>query len=278
MERKIQSVVMIVCLLVLSATSIAAQSGASQMQTDKARREAEHMWEQMVKAKGGRERLHAVTNVLLISGDKPKDMGIELYVYPDKSWRWTQAPPAPNFASVHMVNLDRNVYLTANNVEPRAKMPVEMTDWRRRAIKWEMLQGACAHLLETKWMQPQPLRVTRQRVGGKLMDVIETLLRDAASGHEERMDFVVEPELLLVYRVVQYYEGEPVSFYCFDDYAAVDGIQMPRRTGKTNYRFWNEQCRYPYALKAQFNVDYDKSIFERPPSVAAGPQAWKPKH
>ena len=267
---------MVVCLLALSVMGIAAQGKAEQGQADRERREAERTWEQMVKVKGGRERLHSITNMLLTLGDKPRDTRIELYVYPSKSWSWTQAPPAPDVISVDMVNLEHGVYIVAANTG--LYNPVNVTDEHRRDIRQEMLERACAYLLETKWLQPVPLRVMRQRIGKENLDVVETRLRDADSGLDERMDFVIEPESLLVRRVVVYYKGKPVFYYCFDDYTIVDGIQMPRRTGKTTYRFWNEQCRYPYALKAQFNVEYNKTIFERPPSVAAGPEAWKPKH
>ena len=263
-------------LLLLSAAVVARQDGAQQMQADKERREAERTWEQMVKVKGGRVRLHAVTNMLLIMGDKPNNIGIRLYDYPDKYWHWTKAPPSPEVAWVTMANLEHQVLLIASNAG--LTHSERLTEERRQAIRWERLREACAYLLEINWLQPTPLRVTRQRIGKKLMDVIETRLHDAETEREERMDFVVEPESLLVYRVIQYYEGKPLSYYCFDDYTTVDGIQMPRRTGDIDYQFWNKECRYPYALKVQFNVDYDRRIFERPPSVEAGPEAWKLKH
>jgi hypothetical protein len=274
MKRNMQSLRVAICLLILSATNIAAQNSPQQTQADKERRAAERTWEQMVKVKGGRERLHAITNMLLTSGDKPKNMGVKFYVYPVKIWRWSQAPPSPDLIWVDMTNLDRNISLVANSND-KSPSAVEMTDWRRQAIRREILEEACAYLLETKWLQPEPIRETRQRVGGKLMDVIETRIRDAESGREGRMDFVVEPESLLVSRVIRYYEGKPVSFYCYDDYVAVDGIRMPRRTGNTNYRFWNEKCRYPYPLHTRFNVDYNPQLFERPPSAEAGAEAWR---
>jgi len=259
----------------VSVMRVAAQGRTTQTPADKERREAERVWEQMVEIKGGQERLRSTITMLLISGDKPKNMGVQFYVYPSKSWSWWQAPPSPDTVWVDMTNLERDISIVVSN--GGTYNPLEVTEERRRDIRREMLERACAYLLETKWLRPVPLRVTRQRVGGKLMDVVETRLRDAESGLDERMDFVVEPESLLVYRVVRYYKGKPLSFYCFDDYAAADGIQMPRRMGDIDYPLWNKECRYPYALKTQFNVEYDEKLFERPPSVEAGAEAWKPK-
>ena len=248
----------------------------TQTQADKERREAERMWEQMIKVKGGRERLHAITNMLLTSGDKPRDIGINLYVFPGKWWSWTQAPPSPDTIWVDMTNLERNISIVVSN--GGAYNPLEMTEQRRRDIRREMLQEACAYLLETKWLQPKPLRVTQQRVGRERFDVVETLVRDAESGLDERMDFYVEPESLLVYRVVRYYEGKPNRYYCFADYVVTDSIQMPRRAGRQVYRpeLWSKPffCGL-HSLSARFNVDYDPRLFERPPSVAAGANAWR---
>lgn len=273
MKRKMRNLVVIFWLFVLSAIGIV--SSTAQPQADKERREAERTWEQMVEIKGGRERLHAITNTLLTSGYKPNDMGVKLNVYPSKTWFWRTGLPVPKFAVVDVENSDVGISFNDNDTEPPSA--VKMSGRDRQSSRWEMLAEAAAYLLETKWLQPVPLRVTRQRVGGKLMDVVETRLRDAESGMDERMDFVVEPESLLVHRVVRYYKGKPLSFYCFADYAAVDGIQMPRRTGDIDYQLWDKECRYPYPLKTQFNVDHDPRLFERAPSAEAGAEAWKPR-
>lgn len=268
-------VVAAVYLLLLSASGVSAQSGSPPPPTDKERREAQRVWGQMLEVKGGRAQLHAIENVLLTSGTKPNDTGIDLYVFPGRLWSWRRAPPAPNVVWVEMVNPELGVRFVASNTGLiRAE---EMTEELSRDIKWGTLTKASAYLLETKWLQPEPRRVTRQRVGKEQLDVIETLLRDQVSGHEERMDFVIEPESLLVRRVVQHYKGKPVRYYCFDDYAPVGGILMPRRVGLNNYRFWEQRNCLSYSLAVRFNVEYDPGVFERPPTVAAGPEAWKPK-
>ena len=56
----------------------------------------------------------------------------------------------------------------------------------------------------------------------------------------------------------------------FCDYRDVGGIQMPSKE--------RMNPKYPmYPIAFQFNVEYDPEIFERPPSVEAGPDAWRPK-
>lgn len=276
MKQKMRNIAVMFWLFILSATGVAAQSTTAQTQTGKEQREAERLWEQMVKVKGGRERLHAITNTLFTLGDKPKDIGVKLSVYPTKQWFWRTGPPVPDFVAVSMVNLDLDVSLGARSGGlPNAD---EVTEETRRNIRQEMLQEACAYLLETKWLQPKPLRITRQRVSGKLMDVLETRVRDVESGLDERMDFYIEPESLLAHRVVLFYKGKPNSYYCFADYAMTDGISMPRQAGSQVYRpeLWNKPrlCGLS-SLSARFNVEYDPHIFERPPSVEAGADAWR---
>ena len=149
----------------------------------------------------------------------------------------------------------------------------------------------CIYLLEMRWMQPRPLRVSRQKFGKETLDVVKTLLTDEHTLEEmqgNRLDFAVDPETLLVRYVISYYEGMYASVYAFDRYALVDGIQMPGRYAlSTIYRrlkkdfhkrLKEEKKRFYYrALKFRFNVEYNKKLFKQPPSVAAGPNAWKPE-
>lgn len=264
------------CLLIMSMAGVAAQvSSEVQPATERERREAKSMWGHMLEVKGGRAQLHTVENMLLTLGTKPNDTRIDLYVFPGKLWTWKNAPPSQKVVWVHMTNPELGVRFVASNTGLISAE--KMTEELSRDIRWGTLQEACAHLLENKWLQPKPLRVTRQRVGKNQMDVIETHLRDEVSGREERLDFVVEPESLLVRRVLLYFKGKPLSYYCFDNYAPVSGILMPQRTGKTSYRFWEKQNCLFYSLAVRFNVEYDPGVFEHPPTVAAGPEAWKPK-
>jgi hypothetical protein len=118
------------------------------------------------------------------------------------------------------------------------------------------------------------------------LDVVETLVSYSETGDQERIDFLVEPETLLVRYVIDYYkdkEGKykdkPYEFHAFDRYTLVDGIKMPSRWDLLvgGYKELKKKKRYYYPLKFRFNVEYNKRLFKQPPSVAAGPDAWKPE-
>lgn len=240
--------------------------------TESEQRRAEKLWEQIIEAKGGREKLHSVTNMVLTKGNSPDNLGVYFDVFPYKSWTWRKGPPTPKVIWIDMVNLDYGVYLTAGNEGLLRNDRVSKE--RHDMIVRETIGHACVYLLETKWLQPKPVRVERKKIDKELLDVVETQLSDPAIGIEERMDFAVEPETLLVRWVVEYYQGKPLSYYYFDGYTTVDGIQVPLRYGD----LWSfTERKYFMPLKFDFNVDYNKQLFEKPPTVEAGSDAWKPK-
>ena len=44
--------------------------------------EAKKFWEEMIKAKGGREKLHSVSNMFITNEGKPNNLWIRFWVYP----------------------------------------------------------------------------------------------------------------------------------------------------------------------------------------------------
>ena len=137
----------------------------------------------------------------------------------------------------------------------------------------EKFTHGCIYLPETKRLQPRPIRYERKKIGEEQLDIIEAHLYDSTVGLDERMDFAVDRETLLVRWVVSYHKGKPLGHYYFDGYASVDGIQMPPRYG--NLRSFTDK-KYFMPLNFQLNVEYDKQLFEKP-TVKSGSDAWKPK-
>jgi hypothetical protein len=273
MIKTFKSVVIICVFLFISLISAIAQTETtSQLPTEKERVEAEKLWEQIIEAKGGRKKLHSVTNMVLTKGDKPDNLGVFFYVFPNKYWRWTQGPPSPKTIWVHMTNLDYGVYMVASNEGLVGNDKLSEEDHNLTLV--EKLTHGCVYLLETKWLQPKPTRVERTKIDKEQLDVVETHLYDSTIGIDERLDFAVEPETLLVRWVVRYYNGKPLFYYYFDRYTTVEGIQMPLRYG--DQRNFTEK-KYFIPLKFELNVKYNEQLFEKPPTVEAGSGAWKPK-
>ena len=251
---------------------------AQQRPTDKERDAAERLWEKIIEAKGGREKLHSVTNMLVTKGDSPDDLGVFFYVFPNKSWSWTKGPPSPKTIWVGMTNLDYRVSLVADNQGLLTNN--EVSRERHDNIIKENLREACSYLLDTRWCQPRPLRVTRLTIDDRKFDVVETRIEDKETGYVDRIDFAVEPESLLVSRVFDYGGNpdrtEPLGVICFDNYHLVDGIQMPQASYSRIFHKLTDKC-YFHPLSVRTNVEYDKQLFEKPPTVEAGSNAWKPK-
>ncbi len=177
---------------------------------------------------------------------------------------------------VKMANLDNGVFyvgsfeglLTVNeNVGPKKK-----ADYYAG-----YLMDGCAFLLETKWLRPTPVRVTQDTIGKQRFDVIETRLTHLNEYQDWRMDYYVDPESLVVKGVASYpAAGNRSHFIRFGGYTTVDGLSVPTKMA-TTFKVEEPKKSAYTPLTFRFNVDYDPKIFEHPPSVEAGPDAWKSK-
>ncbi|MGB9177709.1 MAG: hypothetical protein WCB68_00570, partial [Pyrinomonadaceae bacterium] len=88
---------------------------------------------------------------------------------------------------------------------------------------------------------------------------------------ERRVDFYLghESHLPLKMALVDRDDGRAYYSIEFYEYAETQGIQLPRYIG------FRGKGHLPQVF--QFNVEYDEQVFKCPPTVAAGPDAWKAK-
>ena len=121
------------------------------------------------------------------------------------------------------------------------------------------------YLLETRWVKPTPVSVSKGEVRGRRADVVRTILGDRT------VDFYLDRETRLPLRValISRLDGKVYQYKTFSEYADVGGIQVPLVVrldggGKLPTSF-------------QFNVEYDRRIFEEPPSALAASDAWRAK-
>ena len=72
---------------------------------------------------------------------------------------------------------------------------------------------------------------------------------------------------------VESFENDNFSYRIrLADYVGIDGIEMP-----TKLIFEDSDGDMEYRRSYKFNVEYDESIFVKPPPFEAGPEAWKKK-
>jgi hypothetical protein len=270
MKNFVSSVVLICIAIAVfgNKTKVDAQNE----ETKKAR----ELWEQVIAAKGGREKLYAVRNLAvsektIIKRPKKDFSGFHtesLFVLPDKWWSWVDEPPfgigiwAYDFTSQIGWEVDKG--FPSQTVKPSTD------DIRFRFVKEEFIQSQMIYLMETKWIQPTIVGARTERLSFQKVDVVET------SYGTQKFEFFIDRKTHLPKQVIirtRFEETgtsidgrEHVESFILDDYVEVSGIKFPkvvRRSDESN------ETTY------QVNVDYKKSIFERPPTLDMGSEAWK---
>jgi hypothetical protein len=238
---------------------------------------AQELWERVIETKGGRKKLHAITNVALTSHAKVQysmfktyDNHVEsLFVFPDKEWRLDDNRPSVFGLRMEMYNYKtRMKYHGTFGNAISGLVPFEDADEKYRLDS--NLAGLVIYLLETKWWQPVPETVTSRKKGSRKVDVIQTLFNNG------RLDFVIDQKTYLPIQIIGYYQDKTTGenrqkIYNLSDYVEVDGIMMP---SKLSFGGENGVKNLTY----QLNVKYDESIFITPPPFEAGPEAWKLKN
>ena len=222
---------------------------------EKEQKEAHKAWEALIREKGGRQKLESLESffVSIYSG---KSKISTLHVLPNLVWNGIYDLDGEPFASTVDSATSTNVMANERGEIERWKGPVSQ-DYNDQRI---------VYLLETKFDKPEPVRISRQRIGKKLYDVLEANFR------EHIFEFYYEAEEMLVRRVVLYYaRGKVLQIYDFDEYEVIDGIEMPAYEDRYDNRI---KPGAKYRITFGFNVDYDPELFTRP-LKATTPDAWK---
>lgn len=246
-------------LFLVGAILTAGASGQQPEQSgDSTEKRAKELWESAISAKGGRERLNKVQNLLVTYGGKHKT--VRLYVFPNKYWDWNDNRPSPLGLSVVLYNLDKGFgYIIMGD----SRLPRKEDNYWLNGRDM-LLEEQLAYLMETQWVRPVPIKASEGTLNGKPVDVVYARLEvwtikymlDKTTHLPMKFDWYGQPE----------HEGLlPIDLV---DYFEVDGIKFPRtvRYGpKTAF----------FAQSYLVNVDYDKRLFDQPPSIEDGPDAWR---
>jgi hypothetical protein len=227
---------------------------------------ATSVWEQAIAAKGGRERLHSIRNLVVdfredfsrsTRPDVATSENIEgLYVFPNKLWEFYDHRPGLMGASGLMLDATREITWGSNGYPAKNAYP----DLVRRLSEVQYL-----YLMETASVQPALVGVKADRFKGTDVDVVETRVGD------ERVDFWIDRASHLPARVVStrtLRAGAPLQVvHRLTDYQSIDGIQMAARVRTGDDETDKVSTTY------RFNVDYDESIFN-PESLRFETHGW----
>jgi hypothetical protein len=138
-----------------------------------------------------------------VSSRSEKQSGIfseELYVFPDMLWSWTDYRPAVFGLLVRMYNYDTKTKYIITDGEPNHPAePFTENELAGRGFPITQLM----YLMESKWLKPKPVKVTTERIGFRVVDVVQTEVDGL------RYDFAIERKTHLPIRFTFYsqYKG-----------------------------------------------------------------------
>ncbi|MBS1787314.1 MAG: hypothetical protein JST85_06320 [Acidobacteria bacterium] len=248
--------------LILIVNSISGQTHKDVIE----KQQAQAIWEQVIAAKGGRENLYRVNCFARLDttgGDRSSD----LYVFPDKFFRYT-GTSHPEFGTMsQMFNFESNTGYTVWGAfdPPRVnkKFPI---DGQLRSY----FRSVFVYLLETKWLKVEPLRPIKGKIGQQEVDGVEVFLpgfypADSGTIYKVYLDAKTRLPLRFVDRMVAYDAESSVDYR---NYKEMKGVMM--QTEVNSGHGWNP-------CPVEVNPDYDPQVFERIPDIKAGPYQWRKK-
>ncbi len=258
--------------LLMAAVCSHAQDGNRQEVSGNPVREqrARELWELAIAAKGGRERLYAVRNLLISIGKKHRT--VKFAVFPDKFWQWADSRPSPLGLNITMYNIEKQLgYWDLGDGKP----PTPRQNWKvpHGNLLWQQIM----YLMETQWVKPVPYDFGEETLHGRIYDVVFTRVEGDKISY--LLDKITHLPAAFRYHTLvdkKDRQGKTIATVEVDDpiefreYTEVNGIQMPSQVS------WSETLPF-MPLTYQINVEYDEQLFEQPPSVAAGPDAWRKK-
>lgn len=236
----------------------------------KTQTEAAGLWEQAIEAKGGRERLYSIYNMVVSAhqdytthkGRKNRVRREALYVFPNKYWFYDDYGPDVFGIGMHMYNYDTGMQYVGGPGDPQTRLePINKTTERTRHEG-----GPITLLLETRWLKPIPLKARAERIGLKKVDVVQTDINGT------RVDFALDRKTHLPIEV-RFYDVVDNKTYIdvqrLSDYTEVSAIKVPQ-TVKLSDGTLDKSV-------IQFNVKYNEDIFTNPPT-RIDPETWRPKN
>lgn len=286
-------------VLVVLAFSISVKGQVEATDVNRAR--ARQLWEEALQAKGGRDRLHSVQSFLItgeihvdaVSGSHMTEVQW-LHALPGKAWLYEYTPEFKVYLDATVINIERNLCMKtlspAKGDVPSLSLCLPTTYAER------LIQNPSIYLMETKWIRPEPIRTYEGRRGLKRVDVVETAVGNL------RVDFYLDRKTRLPVKLVtdeygginEETQAMGLTVY-FDNYVAIDGIQMPTRVVREpRHVSLNEfsvpslvlshEPRFPEKVRRdielltyKFNVEYDETIFNGPASRKVKATDWKPR-
>lgn len=253
-------------VLAIALIMIMSQIGSGQEAS-----EAKAIWESAIKAKGGRNALAKINNILIqytspsrtTSGRAYEREETALTVLPDKVWSYTDERPEVFGEFVSMLNYEKMIqYFGPKGSSEISTKPIPDKDRTRKDYQ----NSTIFYLMESKWLKPKPLGVKEDTLGSEKVLIVQTNVDG------RRVDFALNRSNYLPTKIITYdtdVDGVVRAHeMTLSNYIEIDGIKIPRTAKYDMFGTKN--------LTVRFNVNYDPSIFTHVPNEL-GPDAWQRK-
>lgn len=221
------------------------------------------VWDAMINAKGGRERLHQIKTIYIEETQtwwrllrRHRLQRLVFYRLPDFQWSWFD--PGSDMFPVSVSRWNLQTRSGTSDPPPRDTQ----TGYRGNLRHAFLLTDQIVYLFETEWLKPQPVACRAVSAGQRL----EVTVNDM------RYIYDVPDETFLPTKVVEIGDVDSIE-HQLGDYTKVDGLMMPR------WHLRRFRRLAPMNLKVEFEINpsYDRGILAAQPSLAAGPRAWRAK-
>jgi hypothetical protein len=264
-----------------AATPGISQTADQAVVLDKANQsEARRFFDLAIAAKGGREKLRAVSSLMMTSDGvgrwsmfkKFPIHIVDVYSLPWKKWTWNDHGDSIFGLSERMYNfengqkyfLDPNQPELIGNAYPRSDNGQivtigKLTDFEPPdlPLKGKKMDGLATYLLILSWIEPDVLGMYRE--DGHY--VIHTKLGENA------IDIVLDRKTYLP-REWRSGMGKPLRGVWLRKYQEFDGIMMPTESGEIGQ---DAKWKHRY----EFNPAIDNSIWLSPPPRTLGENGWR---
>jgi hypothetical protein len=186
---------------------------------------------------------------------------------PNRWWEFLDYRPGQMGYSVRVLDTRTGLGWASHGGAAREFLrPDTDTAYRLRQLQY-------VYFLETRWVQPIPLRSSRVRLGWKSVDRLDTRIAD------DLVVFYLDVSTHLPLRIETVRKiavkpprpdvkgtGEMKYTFELDDYHEVAGIQVPARV-----KLGGDTAE----SQVEINPDHDPSIFSTPPSPDATIDSWR---
>jgi len=218
-------------------------------------------WERVIAAKGGRERLHAVTTLVVsVDGRQARAMDSgrpvgeihNTYVHqlPDRFWLWEDTRPSRRTAfSVAVFNaLNRTTWFAS-----AGGAAVEQRYFESQLIN-VVQRDELTYLLETRFIQPTPAKLSMEPDG-------KTAVIEVHAPGFAKVTHRVDLKTYLPVESTVYFETFS-HVLRIQSYTTIDGLKMPSRISGQDVSF-------------TINPQIDPKLFDTPPDGVTHRDAWK---